>query len=106
MLVVDPEIILGLLRHPLRREILKRYIERDERLSPRQLSRELGERLNNVSYHIRVLREADVLILVDKRSVGPAMQHYYIANESLTELPWLPEALKLPKKPENGGGEA
>ena len=103
MLVVDSQAMIGLLRHPLRREILKYLIEKDEPLSPDQVSRNLGERLNSVSYHVRVLRGAGALILFDEHPVRGSMQHFYVHDEAVTGVPWVREALGLPELPESGG---
>jgi DNA-binding transcriptional ArsR family regulator len=64
------------LSHPLRIEILRTM--RDRRvLSPVEYSRESGEPLGNVSYHVRALLEFDIVAeagLVQRRG---AMEHRY-----------------------------
>jgi DNA-binding transcriptional ArsR family regulator len=66
-----------LLAHPLRHRLLFEYAA--EPASPAQLARRLGERLNTVSYHTRVLAEHELLTLVrtERRRGGTA--HYYRA---------------------------
>lgn len=106
MLVANPEVIIRLLRHPLRREILKHYIEKDEPLSPRQVARELRERLDNLGYHIRKLHTARALLLVDEQPVRGAKQHFYVHHRTLTDQPRVRRALELPNLSEEPGNDA
>jgi DNA-binding transcriptional ArsR family regulator len=72
------------LSHPLRQRILQRLNEGGVR-SPNELSRELGDPLGNVSYHVRILRELDCVELVRTEQRRGALEHYYRANAQ----PWL-----------------
>ena len=72
------------LSHPLRQRILQRLNEGGVR-SPNELSRELGDPLGNVSYHVRILRELDCVELVRTEQRRGALEHYYKA----TAEPWL-----------------
>ena len=72
------------LSHPLRQRILQRLNEGGIR-SPNELSRELGDPLGNVSYHVRILRELDCVELVRTEQSRGALEHYYRA----TAQPWL-----------------
>jgi DNA-binding transcriptional ArsR family regulator len=72
------------LSHPLRQRILQRLNEGGVR-SPNELSRELGDPLGNVSYHVRILRELDCVELVRTEQRRGALEHYYRA----TAQPWL-----------------
>ena len=72
------------LSHPLRQRILQRLNEGGVR-SPNELSRELGDPLGNVSYHVRILRELDCVELVRTEQRRGALEHYYRA----TAEPWL-----------------
>src|SRR4051794_4895110 len=72
------------LSHPLRQRILRRLNEGGVR-SPNELSRELGDPLGNVSYHVRILRELDCVELVRTEQRRGALEHYYKA----TAQPWL-----------------
>jgi DNA-binding transcriptional ArsR family regulator len=72
------------LSHPLRQRILQRLSEHGVR-SPNELSRELGDPLGNVSYHVRILRELDCVELVRTEQRRGALEHYYRA----TAEPWL-----------------
>ena len=72
------------LSHPLRQRILQRLNEGGVQ-SPNELSRELGDPLGNVSYHVRILRELDCVELVRTEQRRGALEHYYRA----TAQPWL-----------------
>ena len=50
--------------------------------SPNELSRELGDPLGNVSYHVRILRELDCVELVRTEQRRGALEHYYRATAS------------------------
>src|ERR1700712_5034331 len=75
------------LSHPLRQRILQRLSEHGVR-SPNELSRELGDPLGNVSYHVRILRELDCIELVRTEPRRGALEHFYRATVS----PWLTDA--------------
>jgi DNA-binding transcriptional ArsR family regulator len=94
--VADDQGIIGALHHPLRRRILKHTVEKGEPVSPDQVAKELGERLNNVSYHVCVLRDSGALMLVDRKPVRGSVQHYYVHNQTVTAVAWVREALGLP----------
>jgi len=50
--------------------------------SPKELAEELGERINNVGYHIKVLRDLDCIELVEERPTqgSRVTEHFYKAN--------------------------
>jgi DNA-binding transcriptional ArsR family regulator len=80
------------LAHPLRARILSRLNERVA--SPNELSRELGEPLGNVSYHVKALLELRCVELVDTAQRRGAIEHYYraltrsrIDNSAFKKLP-------------------
>lgn len=76
---IDWESVARVTLHPLAVQILDTYASLDERekLSPRELADRLGQRLPNVSYHVRVLADVGMLKLVGKRQVRGAVQHFY-----------------------------
>ncbi len=65
------------LAHPLRAKVLMRLNEGVA--SPNELSRELGEPLGNVSYHVKALLELGCIELVDTAQRRGAIEHYYRA---------------------------
>jgi len=72
------------LSHPLRQRIRQRLNEGGVKI-PNELSRDLGDPLGNVSYHVRILRELDCVELVRTEQRRGALEHYYRA----TAQPWL-----------------
>src|SRR4051795_11684866 len=72
------------LSHPLRPRILQRLDEGGV-ASPNQLAEALGERLGNVSYHVRILRGLGFVELVRTEPRRGALEHFYRA----TVRPWL-----------------
>jgi DNA-binding transcriptional ArsR family regulator len=64
--------------HPLRPRILSMLNMRVA--SPNELSRMLGEKLGDVSYHVRVLRGLDAIELLDTKQRRGATEHYYKAK--------------------------
>ena len=64
--------------HPLRFRILQLLNEREA--SPSVLAQQLDEPLGNVSYHVKILREADAIELVRTRPVRGAIEHVYRAT--------------------------
>lgn len=67
------------LSHPLRAQLLMLLNERPA--SPNELARQVGERLENVAYHVRVLRDLGCIELVDTAQRRGAVEHYYRAIE-------------------------
>lgn len=75
---LSQRVIKGL-SHPLRVLILAHMNERP--WSPRELERELGEGLSQVSYHVKVLHDFELIELVDTQPRRGAVEHYYKAIE-------------------------
>lgn len=96
-MVADPQDLLAALKHPLRRRILKLMLEHPDQvpLSPRDLSRRLGQPLSNVSYHVRTLVAADALQLCDTEPVRGSVRHLYQPTERVAHTRWVLETLKL-----------
>jgi DNA-binding transcriptional ArsR family regulator len=54
--------------------------------SPSELSERLGEKLGNVSYHVRQLHAAGFLEKVGERPVRGALEHFYVVSDGGREL--------------------
>jgi DNA-binding transcriptional ArsR family regulator len=65
------------LGHPLRRRILRKMLQEDRELSPRELSSSLSESLSALSYHVRVLAECRAVKLVRVKPIRGSSQHFY-----------------------------
>jgi DNA-binding transcriptional ArsR family regulator len=85
----DDNDLLMALRHPLRRQIL-RTMGAEKAISPRQISRALGQPLSNVSYHVRVLADRGTIALVNTKPVRGSMQHFY---RTAIDAPWARQVL-------------
>lgn len=85
------------LAHELRAEILAILNER--MASPNELAKELDEGLSQVSYHVKVLKDYEVIRLVKTEPRRGAVEHYYRATSRayLTDRDWheLPESVRV-----------
>jgi DNA-binding transcriptional ArsR family regulator len=71
---VDQQMVRAL-AHPLRVEILRRLEEGPS--GPKRLSDRMGEKLGNVSYHMKVLLKCDCIELVETIPQRGAVEHIY-----------------------------
>jgi DNA-binding transcriptional ArsR family regulator len=75
---VDQRIVRAM-GHPVRVQAL--VILNERVASPNEISKELGESVGHVSYHIKVLKECECIELVDTAPRRGAMEHYYPATD-------------------------
>lgn len=73
---LDPRVVKAI-AHPLRHRILAILNERVA--SPKEIADELGERLTNVSYHVKTLDELGAIELVRTTPRRGAVEHHYRA---------------------------
>jgi DNA-binding transcriptional ArsR family regulator len=78
---VSDAAIGAIVAHPVRCRLL--VIFADRIASPSEVADELGMPIGDVSYHVRTLREAKVIELVDERPVRGSTEHFYRASISL-----------------------
>ncbi|MDP9385703.1 MAG: helix-turn-helix domain-containing protein [Actinomycetota bacterium] len=80
--------LLAALAHPLRQQILHVFVGRV--ISPADVAQELGAKLGDVGYHVRVLRDAGALELVRTEQRRGAVKHYYraTARPMLSDEQW------------------
>jgi DNA-binding transcriptional ArsR family regulator len=64
--------------HPVRAKALSMMAERPT--SPKEIAAAVGKPIGNVAYHIRELKKAGVVILVDEQKRGGATEHFYVAT--------------------------
>jgi DNA-binding transcriptional ArsR family regulator len=74
--LVDPRLAKAL-SHPMRARILAILNERVA--SPNEIAEMIGERLPNVSYHVRALHDLECIELVRTAQRRGAIEHYYRA---------------------------
>ena len=72
--ITDQSIITAL-GHPLRARILARLD--DGEASPKEIAAEFGEKLGNVSYHVRILARLGLIELVRETPRRGAVEHHY-----------------------------
>jgi DNA-binding transcriptional ArsR family regulator len=85
--------LIRALAHPLRVKLLA-YLN-DREWSPNELSEELNEGLSQVSYHIKVLRDLEMIEMTRTEPRRGAVEHYYRAIERAYIPRWM--AKLLPK---------
>jgi DNA-binding transcriptional ArsR family regulator len=90
------EVLLAVLQHPLRRELLKLYVEATEMRSPKELALPTNGHLSNVGYHVRVLAEKGAVELVAEEGRRGSVEHFYEPTTLVDEVPWGRAALGLP----------
>lgn len=90
--------LLDALRHPLRRRILRRYLESKEMLSPRELAGLEKQSLTLVSYHVRELDRHGAIEVADSRQVRGALQHFYLPTSRVKRSPLVWAALGMRKR--------
>jgi DNA-binding transcriptional ArsR family regulator len=73
--VIDQRLVKAV-SHPLRVEILEAFADQGE-MSPTQIAKALDQRLGNVSYHVNVLKECEVIELVRTRPRRGALEHFF-----------------------------
>jgi DNA-binding transcriptional ArsR family regulator len=91
--------LLGALRHPLRRRILREMADGKE-TSPRQLAARTGDPLTNVSYHVRVLAACKAVTLVRTEPARGSVQHFY---RRTVDTPWVHQVLELEESASDTG---
>jgi DNA-binding transcriptional ArsR family regulator len=75
------------LSHALRVQLLT--ILNDRMASPNELSKELGEGLSQVSYHVKVLKGYDMIEMVKTEPRRGAVEHYYRATTKVYVPSWV-----------------
>ena len=92
----DVEMMLKAVSHRLRRRIMRTALDEPENaLSPREMTERLDEVLSNVSYHVRVLSDFNVLTLDRTELVRGAVQHFYRPSEAFQDLHWVSAMLAV-----------
>jgi DNA-binding transcriptional ArsR family regulator len=74
------ERLLKLLQHPLRRELLRRYVEATGALNPRDLALLLGEPLSTISYNVRELERAGAIAFAKEGNQPGWVADFYEAT--------------------------
>jgi DNA-binding transcriptional ArsR family regulator len=91
--------LLQVLAHPLRRQLLRLYVQRDGMLSPKELSDFAKKHVSNVAYHVRVLVKYEAVEIVAEQQRRGSVEHFYEATSLVDEVPWGRAALGLRSDP-------
>lgn len=86
--------LMNALQHPMRRELLKLAIERDE-IAPVEAAGEMNEHLSNVSYHMTQLVKSGAVVLTGTAQSRGALVHFYGPNPEVAKLQGVHEAIGL-----------
>jgi DNA-binding transcriptional ArsR family regulator len=90
----DPEeALLHVLRHPLRKRLLRLYVEEEGMLSLKELADFTKKHLSSVGYHVRVLAEQGAVEIVAEQQRRGSVEHFYEATGLVDEVPWARAAL-------------
>ena len=89
------EQLMFLLQHPLRKRLLRLYVEAKEMRSPKELTIPVNQHISNVGYHVRVLAEHGAVKLKETRPRRGSVEHFYEATSLIDEVPWARAALGL-----------
>lgn len=83
------------LRNPLRRRILRRYVESEEQLSPKALAQLEEAPLSQAGYHVRVLKQLGAIEVAEIRPTDRSLEHFYRPADVVKNTPWVLAALGL-----------
>lgn len=71
------EALIEAIGHPVRRRVLRRYLESSARLSPKELADSEKLSLSLVGWHVRRLEKLGAVEFVGDRQRRGARQHFY-----------------------------
>ena len=89
------EVMMFLLGNPLRKQLLRLYLQADGMRSPKELTVPTNSVISNVGYHVRVLAEYKAIELVDTQPRRGSVEHFYEATDLVDEVPWARSVLGL-----------
>lgn len=89
------EALLFLLGHPLRKRLLRLYVEAEAMRSPKELTIPTNQTVSNVAYYVRALARYGAVELVEAQARRGSVEHFYEATSLVEEVPWGRAALGL-----------
>jgi DNA-binding transcriptional ArsR family regulator len=87
--------LLRVLAHPLRKQLLRLYVQEAGMLSPKELADFTKKHLSNVGYHVRVLAEQGAVEIVAEQQRRGSVEHFYEATSLVDNVAWGRAALGL-----------
>lgn len=86
----DPnQALLDALRHPLRRSLLRRLVQSEDRMGSRELARTEEQPLSSVSYHLAQLAELGAIEPAGDLQIGFSFSQFY------RPTPWAKESVEV-----------
>jgi|GEM_PF-2062935 len=82
----EPNELVTLLAHPIRRRILRLLLSREDPVSPTDAARTFGVKVTGLSYYFRCLAGAGAIELVNEVPARGSVRHYYKPIPGLAEL--------------------
>ncbi|HKF83639.1 MAG TPA: hypothetical protein VKB23_11840 [Solirubrobacterales bacterium] len=89
------EVLMFLLGNPLRKQLLRLYLQADGMRSPKELTVPTNSAISNVGYHVRILAEYKAIELVDTQPRRGSVEHFYEVTDLVDEVPWARSVLGL-----------
>jgi predicted transcriptional regulator len=89
------EALLFLLGHPLRKRLLRLYVEAKAMRSPKELTIPTNQTVSNVAYHVRTLAKYGAVELVAEQPRRGSVEHFYEATSLVDNVVWGRAALGL-----------
>lgn len=74
---VSSQTLLDALEHPLRRTLLRRLVQSEEKMGSRELARIEEQPLSRVSYHLARLDELDAVETAGDLQIGFSFSQFY-----------------------------
>jgi DNA-binding transcriptional ArsR family regulator len=69
--------LISALNHPSRRQVLRLFLDRGQRLSPVEIAKELAFPLGTTSYHVKLLADLHALRPAGTQQARGAQQRFY-----------------------------
>lgn len=87
--------LLDALEHPLRRSLLRRLVQSEEKMGSRELAEVEKQPLSRVSYHLCRLDELDAVETAGELQIGYSFSQFYRPTSSVRESAEVLSALGL-----------
>jgi hypothetical protein len=87
--------LVFLLQHPLRKQLLRLYVEAAGARSPKELTIPVNKPVSRVGYHVRILATYGAVVLVKTQPRRGSIEHFYKATSLVDDVPWGRIALGL-----------
>jgi DNA-binding transcriptional ArsR family regulator len=90
---VDIQALIEAIQHPIRRAILRMFLDGASTLSPIRASRHLRMPLSTVNHHFKRLRGLGVVEVIKKKAVRGTLENHYRPKAGALDHPIMRSAL-------------